>query len=104
MKKKFYIILFSLFVISLIKGCGGFPKYDATREKKLNKTLEITDIKREGLTSINKTMQAAPAIEYKNEKNQEELILDLLAMQQQAFFILIFQLRLILGTQNFHKA
>ena len=68
MKKKFYIILFSLFVISLIKGCGGFPKYDATREKKLNKTLEITDIKREGLTSINKTMQAAPAIEYKNEK------------------------------------
>ena len=46
MKKKFYIILFSLFVISLITGCGGFPKYDATREKKLNKTLEITDIKR----------------------------------------------------------
>ena len=68
MKKKFYIILFSLFVISLITGCGGFPKYDATREKKLSKTLEITDIKREGLTSINKTMQAAPAIEYKNEK------------------------------------
>jgi type IV pilus assembly protein PilQ len=68
MKKKFYIILFSLFVISLIKGCGGFPKYDATREKKLNKTIEITDVKREGLTSINKTMQAAPAIEYKNEK------------------------------------
>ena len=68
MKKKFYIILFSLFAISLITGCGGFPKYDATREKKLNKTLEITDIKREGLTSINKTMQAAPAIEYKNEK------------------------------------
>ena len=68
MKKKFYIILFSLFSISLITGCGGFPKYDATREKKLNKTLEITDIKREGLTSINKTMQAAPAIEYKNEK------------------------------------
>ena len=47
MKKKFYIILFSLFVLSLITSCGGFPKYDATREKKLNKTLEITDIKRE---------------------------------------------------------
>ena len=68
MKKKFYIILFSLFVISLIKGCGGFPKYDATREAKLKKTIEITDIKREGLTSIDKTMQAAPDIKYKNEK------------------------------------
>ena len=40
MKKKFYIILFSLFAISLITGCGGFPKYDATREKKLKKTLQ----------------------------------------------------------------
>ena len=68
MKKKFYIILFSLFLLSLITSCGGFPKHDAARQKKLNKTLEITDIKREGLTSINKTMQAAPAIEYKNEK------------------------------------
>ena len=37
MKKKFYIILFSLFAISLITGCGGYPKYDATREKKLKK-------------------------------------------------------------------
>ena len=68
MKKKFYIILFSLFVISLIENCGGFPKYDATRQKKLNKTLEITEIKREGLTIIDKTMEAAPSIEYKNEK------------------------------------
>jgi len=68
MKKKFYIILFSLFVLSLITSCGGFPKDDATRQKKLNKTLEITDIKREGLTKVSKTMQAAPAIEYKNEK------------------------------------
>ena len=57
MKKNFYIILFSLFVISLIKGCGGFPKYDATREQKLKKNIEITDIKREGLTSI---MQKKP--------------------------------------------
>ena len=68
MKKKFYIILFSLFLLSLITSCGGFPKYDATREKKLSKTLEITDMKREGLTIIEHTMQAAPAIEYKNEK------------------------------------
>ena len=68
MKKKFYIILFSLFAISLITGCGGFPKYDATREKKLSKTLQITDIKREGLTIIEKTMKAAPSIEFKNEK------------------------------------
>ena len=68
MKKKIYIILFSLFVISLITGCGGFPKYDATREKKLSKTLEITDIKREGLPIIDKTMQAAPSIEYNNER------------------------------------
>ena len=72
MKKKFYIILFSLFAISLITGCGGFPKYDATREKKLSKTLEITDIKREGLTKVSKTMQAAPAIEYKNEKKTKK--------------------------------
>ena len=104
MKKKFYIILFSLFVISLIKGCGGFPKYDATREKKLNKTIEITDVKREGLTSINKTMQAAPAIEYKNEKKPRRVNFGSSANAQQAFFILIFQLRLILRTQNFHKA
>ena len=68
MKKKFYIILFSLFLLSLITSCGGFPKNDAARQKKLNKTLEITDIKREGLTKVNKTMQAAPGIEYKNEK------------------------------------
>ena len=68
MKKKIYIILFSLYVISLIENCGGFPKYDATRQKKLNKTLEITEIKREGLTIIDKTLEAAPSIEYKNEK------------------------------------
>ena len=55
MKKKIYIILFSLFVISLIENCGGFPKYDATRQQKLSKTLEITEIKREGLTIIDKT-------------------------------------------------
>jgi len=68
MTKKVCIVLFGLFVISLIATCGGFPKYDATRQKKLSKTLQITDIKREGLTKVNKTMQAAPAIEYKNEK------------------------------------
>ena len=68
MKKKFYIILFSLFLLSLITSCGGFPKHDAARQKKLSKTLEIADIKREGLTKVSKTMQAAPAIEYKNEK------------------------------------
>ena len=68
MTKKVCIVLFGLFVIFLIATCGGYPKYDATRQKKLNKTLEITEIKREGLTIIDKTLEAAPSIEYKNEK------------------------------------
>ena len=66
MTKKVCIVLFGLFVISLIATCGGYPKYDATRQKKLSKTLQITDIKREGLTITKKSLEAAPSIEYKN--------------------------------------
>ena len=91
MTKKVCIILFGLFVISLITACSSFPKYDATRQKKLSKTLQITDIKREGLTIINKSMEAAPSIEYKNEQKPRRV--NLHPLQTQAFFILIIQLQ-----------